>query len=365
MIINGFFNRFVTSTGWPAATLLATGRTDVQSFTSEFEIFRGSLAKIFMNLIEPKVKIIFNETIESYTENGDGVTVTFAKSKAVEKFDLLVAADGTGSKIRAKMIDSTAPLQKLWEQGLPTAYFTIKKDLLNGGKLAKWYTAPGGRSILLRPDSDPRGCTRAIIMHIPAKGDVKLRERLVTAMKSGNEDFMTVLEELYGDAGWLSKEVLEGMRGSDDFYCSMFGHVRSPTLQDGRVVLLGDAGYATPGIGTSLAIIGGYVLAGELLRKEGDVKDAVKGYEDIMVPFIKKLGADDGEGIHWVNPQSWWGIVIRNTILGIVTRLRLDRLGVSVVALMGWKDDKIKMPDYQWPDELSEAGKDTGLLAEV
>lgn len=32
---------------------------------------------------------------------------------------------------------------------------------------------------------------------------------------------------------------------------------------------------------------------------------------------------------------------------------------------MGWKDDKIKMPDYQWPDELSEAGKDTGLLAEV
>lgn len=311
-----------------------------------------------MDLIEDKVKLILGETVESYIETDDGVTVTFSKSKAVETFDILVAADGTGSKIRAKMLDSTAPLQNLWKFGLPTAYFSVKKDLLNGGKLAKWYSAPGGRTILLRPDSDPRGRTRAIIMHIPAQKDVELSERLITAMKNGYESFKAVLEELYADAGWLSKEVLEGMRGSDDFYCSMFGHIRSPALQKGRVVLVGDAGYATPGVGTSLAIIGGYALAGELLRNEGRVKDATKGYEEIMEPFIKSLGGDeDSGGQHYVHPQSWWGIALRNTVLGIVTRLRLDRMGFALAAMIGWSDDKIKMPEYQWPDQLIEAGK--------
>ena len=42
--------RFVKASGKAIATLRATGRTDMQSITSEFEIFRGALAKIF---IEP------------------------------------------------------------------------------------------------------------------------------------------------------------------------------------------------------------------------------------------------------------------------------------------------------------------------
>jgi len=83
------------------------------------------------------------------------------------------------------------------------------------------------------------------------------------------------------------------MRESDDFYCSLFGQIRSPKIHDGRVVLLGDAGYATPGFGTSLAIIGGYVLAGELLSHPGDVKTALERYEEIMLPFAKNSQSGD------------------------------------------------------------------------
>jgi len=41
--------QFVQANGKAVATLRATGRSDIQSLTSEFEIFRGALAKIFID----------------------------------------------------------------------------------------------------------------------------------------------------------------------------------------------------------------------------------------------------------------------------------------------------------------------------
>ena len=90
-------------------------------------------------------------------------------------------------------------------------------------------------------------------MNITAKGDAKAKSRFDTAISEGNKEYMKLMEESFKDAGWRASEVLQGMRDSEDFYCSLFAQVRSPKLHSGRVVLLGDAGYATPGIGTSLA----------------------------------------------------------------------------------------------------------------
>jgi 2-polyprenyl-6-methoxyphenol hydroxylase-like FAD-dependent oxidoreductase len=138
------------------------------------------------------------------------------------------------------------------------------------------------------------------------------------------------------------------MRESDDFYCSLFGQIRSPKLYDGCVVLLGDAGYATPGFGTSLAIIGGYVLAGELLSHPGDVKTALERYEEIMLPFAKNSQGGDN-AMQLLNPQTLWGIRIRNAILGFVTWTKLDRLAMAVASALGFTAKKVPMPDYQWP----------------
>jgi 2-polyprenyl-6-methoxyphenol hydroxylase-like FAD-dependent oxidoreductase len=53
--------------------------------------------------------------------------------------------------------------------------------------------------------------------------------------------------------------------------------------------VVGDAGYcASPlsGQGTSLAIIGAYILAGELASAKRDYACAFKSYEEVMKPFI-------------------------------------------------------------------------------
>jgi 2-polyprenyl-6-methoxyphenol hydroxylase-like FAD-dependent oxidoreductase len=159
---------------------------------------------------------------------------------------------------------------------------------------------------------------------------------------------MKLMEEMFSDVGWMAPEVLQSMRESDDFYCSLFGQIRSPRIYDGRVVLLGDAGYATPGFGTSLAIIGGYVLAGELLSHPSDVKTALERYEGIMLPFAKKSQGGDN-AMQLLNPQTQWGIRIRNAILSFVTWTKLDRLAIAVASALGFAEKKVPMPEYQWP----------------
>ncbi|TVY37729.1 Uncharacterized protein LOCC1_G007014 [Lachnellula occidentalis] len=341
--------QFVDAQGKPAATLRASGRSDVQSITSEFEIYRGALAKIFMDSIETRVKLIFDESIEKYEQRDDGVVVTFARSKEVKTYDFLVAADGFGSRIRGMMLDSKSQ-EQVYDEGVHVAYFTIKSDMLQGSRLAKWYNATGGRVVFLRPDNDPAGRTRGNLMNVTTNADVETKERLNKACREGNESYMTLMEELFRDAGWVAPEVLQSMRESDDFYCSLFGQIRAPKLQSGRVVLLGDAGYATPGFGTSLAIIGGYVLAGELLNNPGDVKTALQRYEGLMAPFVKESQGGD-QAMQYFNPQTQMGIRIRNALLGFVTGMRLDRLAMAGAAMLGFGETKLSMPDYEWPAE--------------
>ena len=340
--------QFIEANDKPIATIRATGRSDIQSITSEYEIFRGVLAKIFIDLVIKRVKLIFDESIDHFEQRDDGVVVTFAKSKEVKMYDLLVAADGLGSKVRGMMLNSK-PQEQLYDEGVHVAYFTIKSDLLQGSRMAKWYNATGGRVIFLRPDPDPAGRTRCILMNVTTNGDIETKERLNKAVREGNESYMKLMEEMFRDVGWVAPEVLQGMRQSDDFYCSLFGQIRSPKIQDGRVVLLGDAAYATPGFGTSLAIIGGYVLAGELLS-HGEVKTALERYEEIMLPFAKNSQGGN-TAMLLLNPQTQWGIRIRNVILGMVTWTKLDRLVMTVASALGFTEKKVSMPDYQWPAE--------------
>ena len=339
--------QFVEANGKPVATFRATGKSDFQSFTSEFEIFRGALAKIFIDPIIKRVKIIYDESVDRFEQRDDGVVVTFAKSKEVKTYDLLIAADGLGSKIRGMMLN-TKPHEQIYDEGVHIAYFTIKSDLLQGGRLAKWYNATGGRAVFLRPDPDPAGRTRGHLTNVTTIGDTETKERLNKALREGNESYMKLMEEMFRDAGWVAPEVLRSMRESDDFYCSLFGQIRSPKIQDGRVVLLGDAGYATPGFGTSLAIIGGYVLAGELLSHPGDVKTALERYEEILLPFAKSSQGGDS-AMQYLNPQTLWGIKVRNAVLGFVTWMKLDRLAMAVAWTLGFTEKKVAMPDYQWP----------------
>ena len=64
-----------------------------------------------------------------------------------------------------------------------------------------------------------------------------------------------------------------------------------PKWSKGRIALVGDAGYCPSplsGQGTSLALVGSYMLAGELAASGGEYKKAFSRYEAVIKRFVKK-----------------------------------------------------------------------------
>ena len=70
------------------------------SITSDVEILRGELAGILFDVTKDDVSYIFGDMIESLEETDNQVTVHFSNGTPTTVFDLVVGADGIGSKTR-------------------------------------------------------------------------------------------------------------------------------------------------------------------------------------------------------------------------------------------------------------------------
>jgi 2-polyprenyl-6-methoxyphenol hydroxylase-like FAD-dependent oxidoreductase len=78
------------------------------------------------------------------------------------------------------------------------------------------------------------------------------------------------------------------MRAAPDFYFDEISQVKVERWARGRVVLLGDAGYcgtALAGMGTSMSLVGAYVLAGELAAAARP-EDAFAAYQEQMAAYV-------------------------------------------------------------------------------
>ncbi len=113
---------------------------------------------------------------------------------------------------------------------------------------------------------------------------------------------------------------------------------------DGRIALVGDAAYAPSflaGQGAALAMIGGYVLAGELQRSGGAIEPALAAYERRLGDFMRsKQDAAQGLARSFV-PRTALGLKFRN----LASRV----LGIGWVAdlLVGRSlRDQVELPDY-------------------
>jgi 2-polyprenyl-6-methoxyphenol hydroxylase-like FAD-dependent oxidoreductase len=85
--------------------------------------------------------------------------------------------------------------------------------------------------------------------------------------------------------------LLTAMRAAPDFYFDSASQVRMGSWSAGRVTLVGDAGYCPSplsGQGSSLALVGAYVLACELRAADGDHRDAFAAYQRRMQAFAER-----------------------------------------------------------------------------
>jgi 2-polyprenyl-6-methoxyphenol hydroxylase-like FAD-dependent oxidoreductase len=123
--------------------------------------------------------------------------------------------------------------------------------------------------------------------------------------------------EIFAGSGWRVPRLVEAMQNADDLFFDTVSQIHMPRWSSGRVVLVGDAAYAPSflsGQGTSLALVGAYVLAGELATHR-DPAEAFASYERIVRPFVEANQALASSGGSMLLPRSQEELDHRNQAL--------------------------------------------------
>ena len=266
------------------------------SFQSgELEILRGDLSRILYDATEDGVEYVFGDSITGVTEHGDGVTVTFEHGEPRE-FDLVVGADGLHSNVRSLVFGDESRFRR--DLGYYVSIFTVPNHL-GLDRVGRFYNEPN-RTVGVYSARDN---TEAKALFWFGSGPLEYDHRNI-------EQQRRIVEQTFRDVGWETSTLLEAMRGAPDFYFDSASQIKLDTYSRGRVALVGDAAYcAAPlsGMGTSLAIVGAYVLAGELAAAGGDHETAFRAYSGEMRGFVEacqKLA--EGNGKWFVPPTRAW-----------------------------------------------------------
>ncbi|MFR9730608.1 FAD-dependent monooxygenase [Saccharopolyspora sp. MS10] len=307
---------------------------------AEFALRRTDLARILHEAVADDVEHVFGDSITAVEQREGRVRVTFA-SGGTREFGLLIGADGARSGVRELVF---GPEERyLHDLGCSVALFSTSTALdLDGWQLMHTAAAGGGRpgrTAGLVPLPEPGRALAGFFWR--SAPDPRLRH------DTGAQRAL-VARTFAGD-GWHVPELLAALPEAGDFFFDRIGQVRVDGWARGRAALLGDAAYcASPmsGIGTSLALVGAYVLAGELAAAEGDHHRAYPRYERAMREFVDRAhefarGAGDGG----LMPESRRQLRMRNRSVRLLRHLprRLVARGMERVA------NSVELADYPEP----------------
>ena len=311
-----------------------TVREGAQSFSSEFEIMRGDLVRILYDATENDVEYVFGKTVEHFEQDEKSVTVHFSDGKT-GTFDILVGADGQGSRIRKAILPpGVDPLRHL---GVYLAYWQVP-TVASDDKLGRMCHLPGGRIIQTRTHSP--SASQANFGIRSNSGELKgITEVSVEKQK----EFWS---SKFKDVGWVAPRLIEGMKTSEYFYCPEVVQVRTDTWYKGRVVLLADAAYCPSlmtGMAITSALVGAYVLAGEITCNSSDLDKAFANYDATLCPFVDVIQRLPASLLPLFIPETQLAITILHFVAGLISFLRIPDLVArfSKAGRGGWQ-----LPEY-------------------
>lgn len=295
---------------------------------SEIEVLRDDLAHVLHEATRARVEYVFGDTVTGLRQDDDGVDVTFENAPP-RRFGLVVGADGLYSPIR-RLVFGDGDLHPL---GCAMAWFSAPPADLGG-----WYlmhNAPGGRVASLRPGRTADA----------TKAGLGLRVDPGTALPRDVGGQQELLRRAFAGVGWKAPMLVDAMATAPDFAFTAVTQVRLPRWSRGRVALVGDAAACpTPltGLGTSVALVQAYVLAGELARARGDHRRAFDRYEEVARPYVKTAQTLPPGGVNGYAPRSALAIRLRTASMRAMTRWPMRPILQRQFAKAG----DIALPDY-------------------
>lgn len=255
----------------------------------EINIPRGDLARILYDLTAGHCEYLFGDSITALHESAGGVDVTFARA-APRAFDIVIGADGIHSNVRRLAFGPES------DYVTHLGYSYVLADL-DAGDDDVLYNEPG-RMVGLGGSKAPAFFVFAADPLPDGRDDVAVQKQQMMAAYEGGR--------------WRLPELLGKIPDATDFYMDSISRVTTDHYARGRIALVGDSAYgnALGGFGTGLAVVGAYVLAGELARAEGDFAVAFGRYEAKYRGYAsvsQKINAG-----RLLAPKSRIGIIGRN-----------------------------------------------------
>ncbi|MRH86621.1 FAD-dependent oxidoreductase [Nocardia sp. SYP-A9097] len=268
----------------------------------DIEILRGDLAEVMYQHTADSCEYMFGDTITALEETKTGVRVEFQHAPA-RTFDLVFGADGIHSRVRKLTFGPERNFVK--HQG---HYYAL-------AGLSNWETEPHGNR--------ERATSHAF--NVPGRlaslGSSKAAHLYIFAspqLDYDRDDFdaqRRIIADKYAGLGWEVPRMLGELPQLNGFYLDSISKVSMKSFVKGRIALVGDAGQGNTlaGFGTGLAVVGAYVLAGELAAAEGDYTIAFPRYEEMMKRYGKL--ADGANAGPFLAPKTGYGLRLRNWFL--------------------------------------------------
>ncbi len=297
--------------------------------TAELEIRRGDIARLIYDATRERATFRFGDSVDAVVQDKTGAEVTFASGRR-ERYDLVVVAEGVGSHTRELLFPGENSMR--W-MDLTIAYFSIPRQP-HDTNYARVYNTVAGRGATLKPARD--NLLGAYVgIHKKPQGEHQW---------SPDRQRQFMLDQFAHD-GWEFPRIREVMKDVDDFYFDVLRQVHMDRWSNGRVVLTGDAAWCpTPlsGIGTTLAIVGGYVLAGELAT-QSDIPSALVRYDGVMRPFVK-----EGQNIPKIVPRMLWPHNVPELMLmrGAMRIAGTPLIKKAFSSAFARDSNRIELPDY-------------------
>ncbi|MDR7384191.1 FAD-dependent monooxygenase [Promicromonospora iranensis] len=270
----------------------------------DLEIGRGDLTAALYATVQDDVEFLFDDSLGTLDQHEHGVDVTFRSGKQ-RTFDLVMGADGMHSGTRKILLGPEEQFHRYL--GYTFAVFTMPNTFGLSRELMMWNVP--GRAAALYATGDTANPLHAFLnFHRPEQPLDVLRD------PDAQRDLVA---RTYAGAGWEVAGIVDAMHQADDLFFDTAGQIRMPGWSSGRVAFVGDAAYAPSfltGQGSSLALVGAYMLARSLARYRDHV-EAFAAYERDTRGFVTMNQALVDKGGARLFPTTAEALGRRNAML--------------------------------------------------
>jgi 2-polyprenyl-6-methoxyphenol hydroxylase-like FAD-dependent oxidoreductase len=262
------------------------------------------------------------------------VEVTF-KHGGKRRFDLVIGADGLHSAVRRVVFGSQDQFEK--RLGYIVAAFEVSGYRPRDEDVYVTYCQPGRMLGRVALDKD-----RTLFLFVFAKENSAQSDMFDASAQKA------FLREVFDDGEWETSRILAEMERTQDLYFDRVSQIKIPSWSQGRVALVGDAAFCVSlmaGQGSALAMMGAYVLAGELAKAQHEV--AFANYEKLLRSFVEKKQRGAERFASAFAPKTQLGLFFRNQVIRAAAIPGFARFtfGRDII-------DTLQLPDYQWPHPI-------------